>query len=1165
MAAHTQAATQLNTLFHLQHVIPGQDLKDTLPPAVAAVVGQLLSADEPTTTTPHAREQFFAAARAALLIPVRGSEWVPEHVLAGQGFVAARAVADALESAMAQLLRAATWLHEWKAFWRVRKSKHVLHMMELGPWAWAWHWWKGSQAPKPAQLEAMVRSVHAQIQAATGRVARAAAALHAARDEHSMTVAVSCAACTLVLLSGGRGLAPATLRALLWPAVNAHPEQEADVHSTGSIFHLQVPLAACLAAAQAAYAGMHDLAGVVHKLVSPAAPPSRLRRTWWKWTLLLGGTALVARSVSANWQAAREAVDNTHASVQQFYREHMQGPLHAMWSELVRGQSLSVTDPREVIDASESLQNLMRDLLSSRAARGLNEMSPEAIQLAVQTADPAAISRVLEREIQHPVRGLIMGDLLQVMLVQVAMLKRDVVKSMAAMDALLRENHFNSQVAATVPAAIVLYCAYWIVRRLSIRVGTAIPSAAQFLGLGTDLTAVAVHARFTLHDTARLLNLCAEPGSSPSDAGSPSSSSRRSRRDAARRGKGAHISELEFKRQLLRRRSSLLPGERHSHRGHARHGTAPPGMSWPMEALTPNAQGLDRNSSSTHTPEQQVTTVVPLHHQQATSPWMQQRTSSANSARPLSPVAPFAAHSRTGSLPAVPEMPASTSMPGLLVSDMSGPSSSAAHVAPAWNGPGVAAAFSPTNHGPVLQRQLHESASPRSTIEAHAQDTMFGARAAAVTAVAVDDSGLDTSSQVMSPYDVADAWIASRDADMPGHHDEMLRTPPRPNSAALPAQLPHDRPLPAGALLPYEPTVRRMHEALPPTPLLAERGDHGSTRAGSAHMLVPMDEAATPVSASREYLTGTPRAWHSTAEEPQDHLVSIDFDVGRAQGRSSDPAVALPAYSRGRLPGRPVAAVSPDVATAAPQLGTPIASSYGEPGSSQHDPAAGRSSSAGYRGLSMALLVPSVWQLAMVPGWSSRAIDVAGRRDAASPPAAAGTAAAAAGPAVTVAAAATTGSSNPDALGAPALSIGDALAAASEQATAVLQELQVDVSKFWDPASAPADDAGEVYNASEHGVAYAGLTHAQLGKLYWLLHMLHVDAVALRRGMEPAEWARLMRDVADLQDEGLSTGQRVATIQRMRDTYMCLHVLGGTRFQSASVRTKLSKLVDVML
>jgi len=108
-----------------------------------------------------------------------------------------------------------------------------------------------------------------------------------------------------------------------------------------------------------------------------------------------------------------------------------------------------------------------------------------------------------EAEIQRPVRNAVLGDLVQMMLIQIQSIKHELMVAMEAVDQLLLENQFNLQVMATIPAFMVFYGSMLAVRGVYRKVTR--PTSTR------DLRRL---MRITLRDVDRLLTLS---GGSPHD------------------------------------------------------------------------------------------------------------------------------------------------------------------------------------------------------------------------------------------------------------------------------------------------------------------------------------------------------------------------------------------------------------------------------------------------------------------------------------------------------------------------------------------------------------------------------------------------------------------------------------------------------------------------
>lgn len=85
-------------------------------------------------------------------------------------------------------------------------------------------------------------------------------------------------------------------------------------------------------------------------------------------------------------------------------------------------------------------------------------MSPEQVAQQVRQGDVTLLLKRYEEELMAPVRNILAGDLVTMLLIQVQKSKVDLESAMMAMDRLLRANELNFELLAVVPLLFILYC-----------------------------------------------------------------------------------------------------------------------------------------------------------------------------------------------------------------------------------------------------------------------------------------------------------------------------------------------------------------------------------------------------------------------------------------------------------------------------------------------------------------------------------------------------------------------------------------------------------------------------------------------------------------------------------------------------------------------------------
>ena len=127
----------------------------------------------------------------------------------------------------------------------------------------------------------------------------------------------------------------------------------------------------------------------------------------------------------------------------------------------------------------------------------IDAVSQAELAQAIEECDMRIITADFEREMQKPVINLVSGDLVRLMLLNVQFLKKEMLSVVAALDMLIRQNQFNLQAMAMVPAFVMIYVFY---------IGAkGIRNAIK--GTRTTTGSILRRLRFLLRDCDQVLNL----------------------------------------------------------------------------------------------------------------------------------------------------------------------------------------------------------------------------------------------------------------------------------------------------------------------------------------------------------------------------------------------------------------------------------------------------------------------------------------------------------------------------------------------------------------------------------------------------------------------------------------------------------------------------------
>ncbi|KAF8985327.1 Nuclear control of ATPase protein 2 [Entomortierella lignicola] len=140
---------------------------------------------------------------------------------------------------------------------------------------------------------------------------------------------------------------------------------------------------------------------------------------------------------------------------------------------------------------------------------------------AVHNGDISMIMRAYEQELKTPLKGAVVGHLIQTLLIQIQKTKVDVEVAMAALDKLLKANELNFAFLAVGPSLLLLWATTAQAKKVWQRVS------------GRNLGLVSIQMRNSLRQVERLLNLASADGDGPAHIKKDSPSTSLATRPAA--------------------------------------------------------------------------------------------------------------------------------------------------------------------------------------------------------------------------------------------------------------------------------------------------------------------------------------------------------------------------------------------------------------------------------------------------------------------------------------------------------------------------------------------------------------------------------------------------------------------------------------------------------
>ncbi|XP_048135977.1 protein DGS1, mitochondrial isoform X2 [Rhodamnia argentea] len=157
---------------------------------------------------------------------------------------------------------------------------------------------------------------------------------------------------------------------------------------------------------------------------------------------LVRHSSLMGSSDINNW--IREARDSTLS----FFNDHVEQPLLSIRDELFetfRKRHESAMELEEVHLTAESLHRMLQAFSEQAEGQKLPEDASDQQMLEIVMAR-------YEKELMHPVKNLLSGELARALLIQVQKLKLDIETAMLELNQILRANEINFAILAALPA-----------------------------------------------------------------------------------------------------------------------------------------------------------------------------------------------------------------------------------------------------------------------------------------------------------------------------------------------------------------------------------------------------------------------------------------------------------------------------------------------------------------------------------------------------------------------------------------------------------------------------------------------------------------------------------------------------------------------------------------
>ena len=244
--------------------------------------------------------------------------------------------------------------------------------------------------------------------------------------------------------------------------------------------------------------------------VAPLRRRSRAQESWWLWCLGLTGAAVLGHSAWRNRDALVDATRSARDGVARFYLEHVAEPLQGIVGELLgTSPSARVVEAADLADARRAAHAMLAELYTSQrmpvellspSVRADAAALPGGFATLAERMDTRALSDVIASSSVRPLRSMTTGVLGEALLVQTALLKRDVIEALAALEDVLAGQRMNMRVATALPAVVITYGVAAASAR-AVRAAVAVPTGAA-AAVSASAADIIIAAQTVAHDVA---------------------------------------------------------------------------------------------------------------------------------------------------------------------------------------------------------------------------------------------------------------------------------------------------------------------------------------------------------------------------------------------------------------------------------------------------------------------------------------------------------------------------------------------------------------------------------------------------------------------------------------------------------------------------------------
>jgi len=199
---------------------------------------------------------------------------------------------------------------------------------------------------------------------------------------------------------------------------------------------------------------------------SKLRPPGHMNRNWLAYSVLAIGGAYLGRFLykHSSLNGSNDLnhwVDQAKAGISEFFKVHLYLPIESIFAQVFKNEYEAIFDQNELIEAKVS----MRRMLLSLSKELYPHVAEEELAKAAETFDMRIVETKFEEEIKRPLKNIMFGELVRIVLINTQRIKLDMLQTMQELDGILKHQQLNFYIMATVPIVMLFGSTLWYLRR----------------------------------------------------------------------------------------------------------------------------------------------------------------------------------------------------------------------------------------------------------------------------------------------------------------------------------------------------------------------------------------------------------------------------------------------------------------------------------------------------------------------------------------------------------------------------------------------------------------------------------------------------------------------------------------------------------------------------